>query len=375
MEKINSLTSIRFILILFIVNGHFFQVTNADEFWLRFWKQHNIIVGCFFLLSGYMMALVSGARKDTGSINTWMILKKRLMRVYPTYFLTLLVFSPMFIYVELFYQKPLSELLLQIFLVLTMTQSWIPEYGTIWNGPTWFLSSIVLSWMLFPTVNKALKTLKIRNSFLLLVLTFFALLGIRCIYSSLTSWNMAEGMLIENRLPWFNFFRFFPPFNFLEFLMGVLAGHIYLSIKSQGRVIPASLETIFILGFVALLILRPFIAMNDLLTRTILMLPVFIGLIISLSFQRSIFSKLLGMKLFVFCGELSFSIYILHGALGQLFYKKAVVNYLNIPFVSYGLYLLVLFLLAWLMYEYIEKRDYLKKFKNKNSDCLKKNKI
>lgn len=358
MEKINSLTSIRFILIMFIVNGHFFQVTNAGEFWLRFWKQHNIIVGCFFLLSGYMMALVSGARKDSGFINTRLFLKKRLMRVYPTYFLTLLVFSPMFIYVELFYQKSLSELLLQIFLVLTMTQSWIPEYGTIWNGPTWFLSSIVLSWLLFPTVNRALKTLKMRNSVLLLALTFFASLVIRCIYSSMTSWNMAEGMLAENRLPWFNFFRFFPPFNFLEFLMGVLAGHIYLSVKSQGRVLSASLEVIFTLGFVALLLFRPFIAMNDLLIRTILMLPVFTGLIISLSFQRGVFSKLMGMKLFVFCGELSFSIYILHGALGQLFYKKAVVNYLDIPFIPYGLFLLVLFILAWLMFKYVETRSF-----------------
>lgn len=359
MKKIDSLTGIRFLLMIFIVNGHFVQVSNISEFWLRFWKQHNMIVGCFFVLSGYIISLTSEKKRPTqdslNSINaTSKFFLKRLARVYPVYLFVLLIFTPMFVYIEIYYQNTIGDILIHIILLLTMTQAWIPNYGTLWNGPTWFLSSIALSWVLFPYINNKFRKLSSGKILCCLILCYFTLLGIRVFYSYLSNWNYAEGMLNEERIPWFNFFRFFPPFNFLEVLFGMLAARFFILFRDRFSNLFLSLGSISSIGLLAVLFARVYFPINDLFVRSLIILPIFTLILFGLSTGRGWLNYLLSRRWIVFLGKMSFSIFVLHGALGQLFYKRVVKEYTGLPEISYLYYLIVLFIFSYILYKLIE---------------------
>eukprot|EP00978_Attheya_sp_CCMP212_P040394 scaffold219865_cov51-Attheya_sp.AAC.3 len=52
--RISAFDSMRFILIMAIVCGHFIQFANPSEFIRRLASNHNVLVGAFFALSGYV---------------------------------------------------------------------------------------------------------------------------------------------------------------------------------------------------------------------------------------------------------------------------------------------------------------------------------
>jgi hypothetical protein len=52
--RIEALDSMRFFLIIQIVLGHFISFANPSKVVLTFFSQHNVLVGAFFALSGYV---------------------------------------------------------------------------------------------------------------------------------------------------------------------------------------------------------------------------------------------------------------------------------------------------------------------------------
>jgi hypothetical protein len=52
--RIQAFDSLRFFLIIQIVLGHFISFANPPKVVLNFFSQHNVLVGAFFALSGYV---------------------------------------------------------------------------------------------------------------------------------------------------------------------------------------------------------------------------------------------------------------------------------------------------------------------------------
>lgn len=52
--RIQAFDSMRFFLIIQIVLGHFISFANPSPVILKFFSQHNVLVGAFFALSGYV---------------------------------------------------------------------------------------------------------------------------------------------------------------------------------------------------------------------------------------------------------------------------------------------------------------------------------
>jgi hypothetical protein len=52
--RIQAFDSMRFFLIIQIVLGHFISFANPSPAVLKFFSQHNVLVGAFFALSGYV---------------------------------------------------------------------------------------------------------------------------------------------------------------------------------------------------------------------------------------------------------------------------------------------------------------------------------
>jgi peptidoglycan/LPS O-acetylase OafA/YrhL len=131
----------RFLFITCIVCGHFIRFASPSDFWFKFFSQHNVIVGAFFALSGYVTAYTStevGLPKaspkltDTPS-QEWIL--SRVFGYFPLHLATLLLFSPLFVYVDMYYSGIVTTLRNAI-LSVTMTQSWFPNLAEIWNAPT-----------------------------------------------------------------------------------------------------------------------------------------------------------------------------------------------------------------------------------------------
>lgn len=139
--RIPSFDSMRFLFITCIVCGHFIRFASPSDFVFKFFSQHNVIVGAFFALSGYVTAYTStevGEAKASPKLTEtpsqqWVL--SRVFGYFPLHLVTLLLFSPLFVYVDMYYSG-LTVTLRNAFLSVTMLQSWFPNLAEIWNAPT-----------------------------------------------------------------------------------------------------------------------------------------------------------------------------------------------------------------------------------------------
>ena len=154
--RITAFDSMRFVLCVMIVCGHFISFANPSPFVLKFFSQHNTVpVSAFFLLSGYVAAYTStenGQRLPSDKLiktpkPQWILSK--VFGYYPLHLLVLLLFSPLFIYTDLTYNGPWTAAK-NAFMSSTLIQAWFPLSAEVWNAPTWFLSALSFSLCALP---------------------------------------------------------------------------------------------------------------------------------------------------------------------------------------------------------------------------------
>ena len=324
---------------MYIVFGHFVQVSTSNRWLLALLKQHNMIVGCFFVLSGFVLAI---GHKGPAFPKTLTFMRKRLSRIYWVYLFVLVLFAPMFVFIDRSAGSGNLAIAGHAAIVLTLLQAWSADWGLLWNSPTWFLSAWVFANCLFPISYRITKPLVRKQLLAGIGLIFSLLLLIRIYYTEkIGLWGIEE-LRPDLNWPVFNFFRFHPLFNSLEFFAGLMAGHIFKQNRLASRLSSFYVWTVgaVLLGIV---VLRLWFPVNELLSRSFFM-PLFLVWIYFLSFETSSVSKILSKSFFVYLGNLSFCIYVLHGALGQLFYKRIVRTWLAHdapPFYGYLISLLV----------------------------------
>lgn len=365
MREIPILNSVRFFLILYIVFGHFGQFLSRNVTYMQLIKQHNIVVGAFFALSGFLLALSSGHKSKDFPITITAFLSRRLVRIYPTYLFVLLVFSPMFISIAYHYKQTSFETLKQIVIVTFLAQAWMPDWGLLWNSPTWFLSSLLFSYALFPWIYRLLKPKGEKTLWISLLAVLITTILVRTVYSFYVGWDLVEGIFLPKKDHWsFNLFRFHPVINALEFYSGVVLGLLSSKTTPQTQKPPSVINiTSFVSTLLVLcLIIRLWVPINDLLFRNLVFIPIFLFWLYQIQRQEPDWlTRTLSRPAFVYLGKISFCIYIIHGALGQLFFKRAVRSLLLLPSpdkVSPELFLIfisTLLLLSILCYHLVEK--------------------
>lgn len=323
--------------------------TRCADVLLRFFAQINITVGAFFALSGYVTAYTStevGERAaspkltDTPSQTWWL---QKIMSYYPMHWLVLLLFSPMFVYSDVTYGGWPAAVINGV-LSATLTQAWSPQHAEVWNAPTWFLSSMTFSTAVMPfalpKIAKMDKKALRRAMGWLVLINLLPVLGY-C-YDSNT-WALVEGITPPKKHPAlgvFNYQRFLPMFNVAEVLMGAVACRMaMLDDSSESKDKPVHTNwlssTVPLAGLFAILALRAtdlVPACSDLLVRGVLFTPLFLKFVMGAhrntvnGVSDPVLSKFLSSKALVWLGGLSFPVYIVHGPLGQVFYKKLIAN-------------------------------------------------
>jgi peptidoglycan/LPS O-acetylase OafA/YrhL len=343
--RITAFDSMRFVLCVMIVFGHFISFANPSPFWLKFFSQHNTVpVSAFFLLSGYVAAYTStenGQREPSAKlVNTpkpqWILSK--VFGYYPLHLLVLLLFSPVFIYTDLKYNGPWTAAW-HALLSGTLTQAWFPMSAEIWNAPTWYLSSLTFATAVMPyalTIMAKQDKKELRRTAGWLWLT--TLLPKLAYCHDLNVWTMPEGVTSPKAHPnmaLFNMQRFSPLYMVSEILLGAVACRLVMldgaddKIKTPKTTALSTLTPLAAILAVMCARASGILQANDLLTRAVVIIPLVCRLFMgvhrsAVQGTKDPLTSLLSNKTLVWLGGLAFPIYIVHGPIGQIFYKKII---------------------------------------------------
>jgi peptidoglycan/LPS O-acetylase OafA/YrhL len=225
-------------------------------------------------------------------------------------------------------------------MAVTMTQAWFPMHAEVWNAPTWFLSALTFATALLPfslpILAKQNKSELRRTAGFLFLIGLLPKLGYCYDHNA---WGLLEGAMAPKamaNLAIFNAQRFNPVYAVIEVLLGAVACRLVMLDGAEGEdKAPATniMSTgLPLIGMVGIIILRALgvVQLSDLLTRAVIFIPLFLSFLMG-AHRASVVKtvtdpivKLLSSKPLVTLGNLAFPIFVVHGPLGQLFYKKLI---------------------------------------------------
>lgn len=295
MDKFNNLQGLRFIAFIFVFYNHSYWLIDNNTYYLGARG-----VEIFFCLSGYLIAYhYSDIEKGYSIKDSLVYLKNKVKKFYMLHLLTFFCFFILSFKDYLsnsFNNEQTKEFFISAFFNITLLRSWVPNVEFLFNGPTWFLSSIIFSYFFVPQVIHFYK-----NKSNIFYLLFFLLIFFIKVYI----------FFLGIKLPWiYDFVNLYinPLYRFLDFLLGY---NFYLiTYKVQKECLPPRWIDAFQIGMLLLYISACFL-FYKICTPGIYVLMA-LTLIYSLTFKGKILKQIIGNKLFVYLGNITFELFILH---------------------------------------------------------------
>ncbi|MGB5941363.1 MAG: acyltransferase [Leeuwenhoekiella sp.] len=280
---IKSLASLRFVFAFLVFLHHIKLMEDA------------IGHAFFFMLSGFILSYVYGDRVVQHQISTIRFLKLRFSRLYPVYFITLLLAVPL--YSINYPWEPVvfwSKFTATVFLV----QSFVPDnhYYFSFNGLAWSISDLFFFYALFPLIFKWFHQLKLSHLIGLFGVAFVVLLSLMC--------SIPEEYI---------HFTFYvnPFFRLFDFGLGIL---VYKGLIAYKGYQSKTFNTLFELT--AIFTLTAFYYLSDFFPKVLryslyYWLPMLLFMV-AFARQRGSISAILSHPILLFLGELSLGFYIYH---------------------------------------------------------------
>ncbi len=355
-QRINSLTSLRFFAALLIVLGHsrgvFFDLWYSMKF--AFFQG----VSFFFVLSGFILTYTYPTLTKEGVKKFYIA---RFARIWPAHIASLLLYILIF-----FTDTP--KIISQKLILLTnvaMIHAWIPnkDYYFSFNAPSWSISTEALFYICFP-----LLIYRWRQTWVIkLIISLSIVIAMIAVCNKFHLPEML-GVPSVHALIYIN-----PMSRIFEFILGMTVALAYYKLKdSRISVLQISLLeiTALLLIFISLsyseqlaLKAEPIIGLaGQYWVRYSSTCFLFAYLILLVSMQKGIVSRLLSHKILVMLGEISYSLYLIHDIFMQYFNKHHHWAVTHHTVESYATYWVIILGLSYLMWKYIEcpARAYIK---------------
>lgn len=321
-ERLNQFEILRFIAAMIILVQHTNILPPMTENGVStdVIRSGYLYVNFFFVLAGFLLAY-NYKGKTIDSFKKYFVPKA--IRIYMLLFVCLLLSL-----VTLPFHLP------SFLLILSGTYTWIPgvlQYVLPHNlAPTWFLSVYILFVLLFPFIKKFFD----KNLGYSILATMVIFLG-----SSIAVLFAYDIFEVSRDLPIYDTVRYTPYLHLGSFLLGVSCGYLYFYFK------PSALY-----GYISVLLLGVYtylITFKDypLDQRSAILFAI---LILFFALDRSFISRFFSNRVFVYLGSLSFSIYLLHMAVFNIFGDAAETYYL--------LYVTTVLIVSAVVNELFEKR-------------------
>jgi peptidoglycan/LPS O-acetylase OafA/YrhL len=342
--KLNQITFTRFIAAVAILIFHFAKgIYPFNNPHISLLTNHtNLGVSYFFTLSGFVMII---AYNKNPTINTSKYYLARFVRIYPLYFLALLV--SLLLSVEKF---DLTGFLLQALLI----HSWFPAHIMNYNIAAWSLSVELLFYLLFPLLfNQIYKKFSLKSTFII-IFPFW-------IISMVALTILSHSGFITRSANNLNFIFYSPVVHLNEFLLGNIGGLFFTSITKNYKFIEKDISLVLITllsGAVLFLLIKAFrLTKNDLqvLLHDGLLGIIFIPFIILLSLNRGFANKIFSWKPLIFLGEISYGMYILQFPVYKLWLDLCQKSNLSNPLLIFVSFVGFLIAICSVLYLYVEK--------------------
>jgi peptidoglycan/LPS O-acetylase OafA/YrhL len=320
LEKIAALTSLRFFAALFVVlyhvTGIYLPWTQQSSILVNFVALGYISVSFFFLLSGYILAVVYLRRG--GPVAVAPFYRARFARVYPLFFITLILDTP-FLFLSRWTTYGLKSAVLKTAITFAgntvMLQAWFLRLRGI-DNPNWSLSVETLFYLIFPFLGVVLWKLR---GFKLGLTAALVYLGGQALVFALTLHFPRE------------LFELCPCVHVTTFVLGILlARWQWLKKQEKGDgargTSPGILllvTTLALAGFGAVLYWAPGENAN---VRDGLLAPIFAAFIWAFSHSNWFFAKVLSARWLVVLGEASFGLYLIHFPVTHFFERQGWVH-------------------------------------------------
>jgi len=371
--RLDCIDGCRFALVFPIVVAHFARFSTSNLTALKLLTQENVLVGGFFVISGYVSAYTTtklGALgvEEKKVANPELFFWQRVMAYYPLHFLSSAIFAPMFIWVERNFKASWNMIAFRAFLNFSMLQAWFPKEAEIWNQPTWFLSALTFSNLTMPTlVLPNVANLSKKGLQKLLAALWGVSLLQKVSYSETARFHSSKEHPVDGKvmmpLIW-NLTRFHPIWALFEMTTGIIAArHVMLDTEEEKKTQPMNPIWLFLAAYSSLGLRLTKFDFNDAIIRGVLFVPLFTEFLTAmhrdaLTSSPSAITKFFGCKIMATLGSLAFPMFIVHGPVGQVFYKKAIAKKLwgkPMPHSFFPFYLAICLVISHFTNEYFVK--------------------
>jgi len=331
--RLDALTGLRCFAALNIV---FFHFSNPDWFgpFSPVVNAGYISVSFFIMLSGFVLAYNYAGRAREGKLDKVRFWKARFTRLYPVYLLSLLIGWQMFLSERTVHTPDMFWL--GAALTPLLLQGWVPELATFWNTPAWTMSAEVSYYVAFPWLARLRPPDRLRWH-------LTRLGGLWCLGmlpGAMYVWLNPDGILQVDRFSygyWLQVLKFTPLPHLASFVFGVLLASLDERIVRKGA-LRLVLGIVGFGGIYSVLLMGPRVPFA--LIHDGLLMPLFGCLILSLS-GYNLLQRFFSFRAFVFVGESSYCLYLMHFNLWNLVHQSGMLPFLHLsqfdPWISYAL--------------------------------------
>ena len=307
-----------------------------------------VSVSYFILLSGFVLAYNYSGRARAGGLDTGRFYLARFTRLYPIYFLSLLL--AWWMLPREYSAHSHGMFWAGVVLTPLLLQGWIPSIATFLNTPAWTMSAEAFYYVIFPWMARWKKPAHILHH--IGKLTAVWILGM--IPGALYMFFSPDSIAHPDRWsygPWLQALKYTPYAHLCSFVFGVLLAELDEVVPRQGH-LRLFLGLFGFLGIYGLLLLGPLVPYA--IIHDGLLMPLFACIVLGLAGENWL-SRALGIRPLVFIGEASYCLYLLHFNLWTLVHSSGILERTGLirfdPWISYA----VLVVLALLALHLIEK--------------------
>lgn len=287
----SGLQALRGLAFLMVYVSHSYQFCNYFGDW------GAIGVEIFFVLSGFLGGYFFNEQRtlETGVVKSCFLqFWKKIKDFWPLYVV--------FVFVAcISHWSGIRNLLLNVFLLQSYTGS--ASIALTYNWPTWFLSSIMLSYLLSPIMNLAVN--KVSKNTLVVTFLMVAVLAVQ------TLWAYHFRAYIKAYDKGYYFVYLFPCARVADYLQGVLASKIVKKIEDKPLKRATIIEAFAILCFVIECIVYQGIPKIYRYSSCYVVASVFLIIVFAIE-KGKITQTLAKNKVLSWIGYMSFELYIIH---------------------------------------------------------------
>lgn len=312
---LRALTGLRFVAAFQVLAYHGLGAGPQSAWWMRSLVGSGYVgVSLFFVLSGFVLTYTYHDSLRDGTATRGAFLAARVARIYPVYLLSLVVALP-----PLFWLVASRGVRMDYgwlagigSLYAGLLQAWDPRRACVLNCPAWSLSDEAFFYLAFLLVLPVVARWGVRRLIVAAVAAYALALLAPALYLVLRP-DGAVPAAPETPVSlgrWLAVVKYNPLIRLPEFVMGVLAGRLFLLEGGGSRPWHARLETGAVLTLVGVLLASPMIPYP--LMHNGLLAPAFAALVYALARGAGPVSRVLSTRVLVRLGAASFALYILH---------------------------------------------------------------